>query len=367
MSEFKNLEVIKTTGVINTNIEEVITYLKEKTQEYKGLVITEDNMKDMEATRKELTKGKKYIDDRRKEIKKEYQAPLVTFESKCKEAVELIEDAETEMKDNLDVFYEKDRQKKLAHAKKTADDLAKQENLEPDYVLRLVVDKKEFTNKTMTLKKITADIDDQVMELKRLQTQKHNNEKFVMDQLHVASELAGLSTELCIDDIAYLITDYETMNVPEVTTGITSVAKRHKEAEEEAVRRAEERIRREEEAKARREAEAKLRAEREAEEAKRREEEEAQRAKELQEKQNFADEFLEAMTGPGPANAFVDSQTPIDVDFVVEETDEFEFVSAEPEDEVDEETVVRVRCKKSEAADIIRLLTLNNFDAKLER
>ena len=209
--------------------------------------------------------------------------------------------------------------------------------LNDKYKARVNTEKSEFTNVATTKKKIEEDIFAQTQELEKLQKQEETNKAYVQQQLQTASKLAGLSTDLVIDDILHLVGNYETMDIASVTNSITSIALRRKESEELAVRQAEERIRLEEQ----RKAEAKERAEREAILAKEREE-----AREEQRKLEEANKAPVVEIVP----------------FFTEE--DFEILN-EVEEVVEENEIIKVVCKKSETADIIRLLAINGFNCKL--
>lgn len=73
------------------NFEEIKTYLSQYLQSYQGLVYSEDNLKGAKADKAQLTKLKKALDDRRKEMKKVYMAPFTEVENKIKELIQLID------------------------------------------------------------------------------------------------------------------------------------------------------------------------------------------------------------------------------------------------------------------------------------
>lgn len=76
---------------IKFNFEELKTKLKEKLEKYQGLVVTEENLNDSTKTRKELNDLKNSIEDERKRIKKEWNAPYENFEKQIKELVGLVD------------------------------------------------------------------------------------------------------------------------------------------------------------------------------------------------------------------------------------------------------------------------------------
>ena len=369
------LKVIKNTGVIETNFKEFMAELKKSSKQYKGLVVTEDNLKDMKQTRLGLTKSKKAIDDKRKEVKKAYQEPLKVYEGQCKEAIAVVVEVEEELKASIDVFDERVRLEKLDHALTTAQNLAEIEGLTDEYFNRIITDKDEYTNVTMTKTKIGKDIDEQVKELKKIQVTKENNEKYVVSQLVTASKLAGLSTDLVMDDISHLISDYETMDVIEITEAITAVAIRRKEAEELAIKQAEERIRQEEQRKAEakeREARERILAEERAKE--RAEREELDRLRKLEadrleaiRQAELKEELSKAIIEEAEKTNEAIIESFVEVEHLIPEFEPVEeFVNIEEAQESEALTVIRISCKQSETIDVLRLLAINGYECEVE-
>lgn len=76
---------------IKFNFAELKKELTKSLEKYQGLVVTEKNLNDSTKTRAELNKLKTTIEDERKRIKKEWNAPYVEFETQIKELVGLVE------------------------------------------------------------------------------------------------------------------------------------------------------------------------------------------------------------------------------------------------------------------------------------
>lgn len=349
------LKVLKNAGAIVTNFEEVLEEVKNGVKKYKGLTVTIENLSEMKDKRKELTKLKKGIDRTRIDTKKEYMKTYDVFADKCGQLVDVIEDAESDLKDKTDKFDNEVKAQHLKHAQDTARSLAKSIGLEEEYFNRLDL-VKNFENLTMTEKKIEADIDEQIQEQMKLQTAKYRNIKFVDSQLITASKLASLSTPLILDDVSHLIDDYETLDTVAVTEQINNVALRRKEAEELAIEREKEKLEREAEAKARDKAERIAREEREKiaveERAKAKVESDLLVQKMIEEEKSKASEI--ALAEPSPIAG-------TGMDFFVTDFDD-----DVPEEYPDEAVYLRIKCKRSEAADIIRDLTLDGYDVSRE-
>lgn len=68
---------------------------------YRGLVVTDDNVKDMEKAQKELASMRRKIDKFRKDTKKEAEEPIKSFEVEVYDILKIIDEAESPLKDQL--------------------------------------------------------------------------------------------------------------------------------------------------------------------------------------------------------------------------------------------------------------------------
>lgn len=76
---------------IDFNYEALKSELADKLKYYNGLVVTEDSIRDAKGDKAALNKLKTALDDRRKDIKREYLRPFEEFEGKVKELVGMID------------------------------------------------------------------------------------------------------------------------------------------------------------------------------------------------------------------------------------------------------------------------------------
>jgi len=84
--------VFKPGKIEIVGFEEIKNELANKLEKFK-ILVSEDGVKEAKKDAASLNKFAKAIDDKRKEIKKEYELPLKEFESKMKELVELVKNA----------------------------------------------------------------------------------------------------------------------------------------------------------------------------------------------------------------------------------------------------------------------------------
>lgn len=93
MENTLELQVINKRGSIEfNNFSELKSMVESTLTKYSGLVLTEDNKKDIKTTKAELNKVAKALNDERISVKKEFIKPLDVFESQVKEITDLIKD-----------------------------------------------------------------------------------------------------------------------------------------------------------------------------------------------------------------------------------------------------------------------------------
>ena len=95
------------------NFEELKAELSERLDYYRGIVVTEDTIKESKDDRANLNKLRTAIDTRRKDIKKAYLQPYNEFEAKCKELTVLIDEPIKAIDVQLQAFEDKRKEEKL--------------------------------------------------------------------------------------------------------------------------------------------------------------------------------------------------------------------------------------------------------------
>jgi len=154
----KEIVLNKQLPIINMNFEEVKASLIETTEKYKGIVVTEEGLKDCKATQKELAGVRNKIDDYRKAIKREMEKPIKSFEGQCKELIGLVEDAEKPIKDGILIFDNKRRDEKKLKALELINECVQALGLEEKHASRLTVLDK-YLNLNGSVKSVREDIE----------------------------------------------------------------------------------------------------------------------------------------------------------------------------------------------------------------
>ena len=94
------------------NFQELKTALTAVLARYEGLVYTEDRLADAKADKKELSRLRRDIDSRRKEIKKAYLAPYQDFEAQVKELLAMVDAPLDEIKTFVSEMEDREKESK---------------------------------------------------------------------------------------------------------------------------------------------------------------------------------------------------------------------------------------------------------------
>ena len=218
-------------GKITSNFEEIKSIAISKTQALSGVIVTEDTVKDTKKDIAEFRGYQKEVNLRRVEAKKEFLKPFETFESQCKEVIEILEQAIEPMDKQVKEFDEKQKADKKAKALEYFKcsvgkvDIAFDEVFSSSWLL---------TN--TSFKSIKSDIDTAISDRKAdIETIKAMNSEVE------EKAMATYKTTKRLADALRVINDYEAQK-----RAILEAEERRRREEEERIKREEERKAREE-------------------------------------------------------------------------------------------------------------------------
>lgn len=103
--------------IIENNGEEVKAWLTEVMQKYDGLVVTPESIKSAKEDKAKLNKLRAALEDRRKEVKRDYLAPYMAFEEKYKEILALIDKPISAIDTQIKALDEQEQQEKYNRLK----------------------------------------------------------------------------------------------------------------------------------------------------------------------------------------------------------------------------------------------------------
>ena len=157
--------------IIENNGEEVKAWLAEVMQKYDGLVVTPESIRSAKDDKAKLNKLRTALEERRKEVKRDYLAPYMAFEEKYKELLALIDKPIASIDTQIKALDEQEQKEKYSRLKAYFDDcMASSLNVPVNVIFDRILNPK-WKNKTMkedalrqeiydTLCRIKADVDE---------------------------------------------------------------------------------------------------------------------------------------------------------------------------------------------------------------
>jgi len=196
------LTVNKQLPVLSTNFDLVKANLIENIAKYKGLVVTEEGLKEAKTDQGTLASMRIKIDRYRLDTKKEILIPVTTFENNCKTLIGLIEDAEKPLKEGIAVFDQKVKDAKKLVAENIILEFIKENKLIEKYAKELtVIDK--YMNLGTKDKDVVEDVATRGFLLLQQQEQEIETLQIIKDTIENLNK--GIDAKLCIEDFQSLI------------------------------------------------------------------------------------------------------------------------------------------------------------------
>lgn len=185
--------------VFKWNKDEIKTYFEAQLEKYKGLVVTEENYKEMVSAKNEIVKYRTTLDKFCKEKKRELKRPIELFEEEVNEVLKVVYDAEKPLAEQIKYFDEKEVQAKTETINKFIEKMVEKYNVRAEYAEQLQRDKR-WLNKTAKMKDIETSIEGMMIEIakrqqsdddyKQILAEKKGMIEFVVDTCNQQYELA---------------------------------------------------------------------------------------------------------------------------------------------------------------------------------
>lgn len=150
-------------GTIETNFEEVKEALALQMSAYTDLEVTEDIIPERKKDVAVLRKIRKSVDEKRKDVKRDFMQPYDVFDKQVKELIGLIDEPITLIDKKLKEFEEKRIAEKQAHLQELYD--ANISGMQ-DFLPFNVVKRDKWDNKTCTDSEIIGDIQTEVIRVR---------------------------------------------------------------------------------------------------------------------------------------------------------------------------------------------------------
>lgn len=192
---------------VGWNFDEVKAYIEGSLQKYSGLVVTDQNVKDMERTRREVGSYRTGITKFRAAVKKKMKEPIDVFSRQCDELLGLVQQVEAPIQEQLDVHEEQRIEGLTKRIEHHFEESARESGLREEFWAGFQV-QKQWLNRTWRWSDTESDIASAIKSLLSEQeaadtraalfTERRNGALAVIDHLNEKYDLATPLTEKLI-------------------------------------------------------------------------------------------------------------------------------------------------------------------------
>lgn len=153
-------QVIDSNLTLTWNNAELAKYLEEKLEKYNGLVVTEDNLKEMKSVLKEIvsirTKLTRFGADKKRELK----IPYNTFTAELEQVLAVVSRVENPIANQIGEFEQQEMLKRKETVLNMVEDKAQSLEIRDEYKNRVVPNPKWWENKTAKMSDVALSIED---------------------------------------------------------------------------------------------------------------------------------------------------------------------------------------------------------------
>lgn len=203
-------QVIDSNLTMTWNNAELAKYLEEKLEKYNGLVVTEDNLKEMKSVLKEIvsirTKLTRFGADKKRELK----IPYNTFTAELEQVLAVVSRVENPIANQIGEFEQQEMLKRKETVLNMVEDKAQSLGIRDEYKNRAVPNPKWWENKTAKMSDVALSIEEMLKgvleqqknddDLKRMQAEKVEMIKMKID---LFNQNYALDTPIQYEEIQY--------------------------------------------------------------------------------------------------------------------------------------------------------------------
>lgn len=205
-------QVIDSNLTLTWNNAELAKYLEEKLEKYNGLVVTEDNLKEMKSVLKEIvsirTKLTRFGADKKRELK----IPYNTFTAELEQVLAVVSRVENPIANQIGEFEQQEMLKRKETILKMVEDKAQALGIREEYKNRVMPNPKWWENKTAKMSDVALSVEEMLKgvleqqqnddDLKRMQAEKVEMIKMKID---LFNQNYALDTPIQYEDIQHCV------------------------------------------------------------------------------------------------------------------------------------------------------------------
>ena len=173
------------------NKQEITEYLEKTLSKYKKLVVTEDNLKEMKSTLREVISYRTKLSKFGAEKKRELKIPYNTFTAELEQVLAVVSRVENPIANQIGEFEQQEMLKRKETVLKMVEDKAQSLGIREEYKNRVMPNPKWWENKTAKMSDVALSVEEMLKgvleqqqnddELKRMQAEKVEMIKMKID------------------------------------------------------------------------------------------------------------------------------------------------------------------------------------------
>lgn len=205
-------QVIDSNLTLTWNNAELAKYLEEKLEKYNGLIVTEDNLKEMKSVLKEIvsirTKLTRFGADKKRELK----IPYNTFTAELEQVLAVVSRVENPIANQIGEFEQQEMLKRKETVLKMVEDKAQSLGIREEYKNRVMPNPKWWENKTAKMSDVALSVEEMLKsvleqqqnddDLKRMQAEKVEMIKMKID---LFNQNYALDTPIQYEEIQHCV------------------------------------------------------------------------------------------------------------------------------------------------------------------
>lgn len=205
-------QVIDSNLTLTWNNAELAKYLEEKLEKYNGLVVTEDNLKEIKSVLKEIvsirTKLTRFGADKKRELK----IPYNTFTAELEQVLAVVSRVENPIANQIGEFEQQEMLKRKKTVLKMVEDKAQSLGIREEYKNRVMPNPKWWENKTAKMSDVALSVEEMLKgvleqqqnddDLKRMQAEKVEMIKMKID---LFNQNYALDTPIQYEEIQHCV------------------------------------------------------------------------------------------------------------------------------------------------------------------
>ena len=184
-------QVIDSNLTLTWNNAELAKYLEEKLEKYNGLVVTEDNLKEMKSVLKEIVSIRTNLTRFGADKKRELKIPYNTFTAELEQVLAVVSRVENPIANQIGEFEQQEMLKRKDTVLKMIEDKAQSLGIREEYKNRVMPNPKWWENKTAKMSDVALSVEEMLKgvleqqqnddDLKRMQAEKVEMIKMKID------------------------------------------------------------------------------------------------------------------------------------------------------------------------------------------